>query len=136
MTARAYLLQLARNTLTTGPTPLLKAVYGSRTMVTPEVPKPYAVMHMGNDTEDNIAPTDFFPHTAYVTFYVHDVRDPPSYTNVDIAIRALRDSIRANPSSAADRVMEATPLETSQDLEDQVLRTVLRYLRIQLVMGG
>jgi hypothetical protein len=128
---RAYVLGLLRAELVKTGSPWI-AVHASRSLVTAVIDKPYVVVHFGNQTEQDISSTDYFPHQTFVTIYFHDVDEPVSYTRINEAISAVKAAFRAKPVSPVDNVMDAMPREVSQDLADPVLQTVFRYLRVQL----
>jgi hypothetical protein len=95
--------------------------------------KPFVVYRMGNDTSELLAEVDAFPHRQFFQVYAHD--EPADYYKLDQICDAVKGAFRARNGSGVDNIYTVVYLETSRDLDDPVLNTVLRYVRFQLVMG-
>jgi len=96
---------------------------------------PFLVYKLGNETweelsEESLASRQFFQ------VWVHDFSDQAvaDYMLIDEVIRALKQQL-VNASSAADGVITIRFLEVSQDLNDETLNTVMKYVRFQAVLG-
>jgi hypothetical protein len=100
-------------------------------MLTAQVEKPFLVYHLGNDTDEQLSEVSS-PHRQFFQIYVHDVIG--DYSQIDEIIKLVKDLLRAR-SNAGARVIVTRYLETSQDLRDEVLDTIFRYMRFQLVMS-
>ena len=95
--------------------------------------KPFLVYRMGNDTDLNFAERDAFPHQWFFQVHAHD--EPADYSQVDNLITLSIASFRAAIVPADSGILQVRYLETSRDLDDQVLGTIMRYARFQLIMN-
>jgi hypothetical protein len=92
--------------------------------------KPFVVHQMGNNTSERMS-DEYSPQRQFVTIYVHD--EGRSYIRIDRIIARLKVILDNAPGSAADGVMTAHYLETSQDLEDDQMGTIVKFIRFQLI---
>lgn len=108
-------------------------VYQGESLVSSQQVKPFLVYRMGNDTDMGLSEADVFPHQQFFLVYVHD--EPSDYVQIDQMVAAVIGAFRYNEASAANRVITTRYLETSRDLDDFVLKTIMRYVRFQLIMS-
>jgi hypothetical protein len=94
---------------------------------------PYIVYKLGNETTEDLA-EDQEISRQYFQVWVHDFHDGDvaDYDKIDAVVTQVRKAFRL-ASSTADGVWIARYLETSQDLNDDTLNTVFRYVRFQLI---
>lgn len=91
---------------------------------------PFIVYHLGNDTDENLAESGPAPHRQFFQVYVHD--DSGDYTRIDNIGYLVKNALR-NGTDRGD-ILTIRYLETSQDLSDETLNTIFRYLRFQFIM--
>lgn len=109
-----------------------RIVLGSA-LTTNQLPRPYLVYRLGNETDWELAEVDVFPRTVYFQIYVQD--DPADYDRIDAIIAAVKTAFRTVNGSPANKVIQSRWMETSRDLDDQTLNTIFRYMRYQLIMS-
>lgn len=111
-------------------------VFAKKTMQSSVEVHPYLVFKLGNDTNEALAET-VDVHRQFIQIFVHDYTDVTvgDYQKIDDIITELK-KILVNASSAPDGVISVQYLETSQDLNDETLSTVMKYVRFQLIIGG
>jgi len=109
-------------------------VFAKKTMTSSIEQHPFMVYKFGNNTNEELA-EDVDASRQFVQIYIHDYADKETgdYTKIDEIIRWLKQNLR-NQSSAEDGVLTTIYLETSQDLDDDTLNTVMKYVRFQLVL--
>lgn len=93
--------------------------------------KPYLVHHFGNATDEGMYDEDDKkPGRQYLQVFVHVAQGDygPIDDLVDLVKAALM-SLEGRPDELAGVVY----LETSQDLQDDLLQTYFRYVRFQLI---
>lgn len=95
--------------------------------------KPFLVYRLGNDTDMQFADEDAHPHQQFFQVHAHDER--PDYSRVDSMILYAKAAFRATPPDPSEGIIAIRYLETSRDLDDQVLGTITRYARFQFVMN-
>jgi len=94
--------------------------------------KPFIVYRMGNDTDMNFAEADKFPHQQFFLIYAHD--EPADYSKVDDILNACIQAFRL-ANSVPYGITATRYLETSRDLDDAILATIMRYSRFQFIMS-
>lgn len=111
-------------------------VFAKRTMTSSVESTPYIVYKLGQDTDEQLS-EESSAHRQYFQIWVHDYSDLESadYMVIDEVLEVLKVLLK-NASSPADRVLSVQVLETSQDLNDETLGTVFKYLRCIAIMGG
>lgn len=135
MTLRTYLYRRLTEVDTDLFALIAGRAYPKKNMRSSVEPHPYLVFKLGNDTAEGLSET-VDPHRQYFTIYIHD--DNPKdiggdYMRIDAICRVLKAMLK-NASSPVDDVMQILYLETSQDLDDQTLGTVMRYMRFQAIV--
>lgn len=109
-------------------------VFAKKTMTSGVEQHPYMVFKLGNNTNEELAET-VDASRQFIQIFVHDYadKDVADYTKIDEIIASLKASL-VNQSSAEDGILTVIYLETSQDLDDDTLNTVMKYVRFQLVL--
>lgn len=98
-------------------------------MRTADVPKPYLVYHFGNDTAEDLSETDDSSR-QFFQVYIHD--EVGDYGQIDDIVKLVVQSFRGKGCPPAG-IITTRVLETSQDLRDETLNTIFRYVRLQLI---
>ena len=95
---------------------------------------PYIVYKLGNNTDANLSETEQLS-TQFLQIFIHDYSDGDlaDYTQIDLVIKQVKAALRYG-QSAEDGVIATQYLETSQDLNDETLNTVMKYVRFQLII--
>jgi hypothetical protein len=115
--------------------PALSAVIADRVLqqgsvLSAQRVKPYLVLHFGNNTDEGMADEDNFrPNRQFVQIYIHV--EQGDYAPID-DIMDLVDTALTNRLGRPDNIVHIQYLETSQDLQDDLLQTYFRYMRYQL----
>ena len=112
----------------------LTALVGTRVMqqgslLSAQTVKPYLVYRMGNNTDEGMAdPDSKRPGRQFFQVYIHD--EVGDYTRIDDIVKHLKDAfLAAQPSGDVCGIQY---LETSGDLDDPTLESIMRYARFQL----
>ena len=133
MTARTWVYGIMMNHAP------LQAIVGNRifakkTMTSSREEHPYIVYKLGHNTSENLA-EDQLVTRQFLQIFVHDFADyeTGTYDRVDEVLSILKD-LFFQQSSSADGVIAIQYLETSQDLDDQTLSTMLKYARFVLII--
>lgn len=133
MTARTWVYGMMMNHAP------LQAIVGNRifakkTMTSSREEHPYIVYKLGHNTSENLA-EDQLVTRQFLQIFVHDFADyeTGTYDRVDEVLSILKD-LFFQQSSSADGVIAIQYLETSQDLDDQTLSTMLKYARFVLII--
>lgn len=92
--------------------------------------KPFLVYTIGNATDEEFS-EDKRPYRQFFQIYIHD--EPSDYVRIDDAARQVR-AVLKNASSRQYGVINVRHLETSRDLDDQTMGTIVRYIRFQAIM--
>lgn len=132
MTARTWLY--TKLTTYPGLTALVgDRVFAKKSMTSAIEEHPYIVYQLGNSTDIGLA-EDQDINTQFVQIFVHDYSDGEvaDYIRVDEVVAQIRLALRLQ-SSNVHQVFTTQYLETSQDLNDETLNTVFKYLRYQLI---
>lgn len=134
MTAREWLY----GELITG-SPQLTALVGDRvfakkSMSSSEEEHPYIVYKMGYNANEDLA-EDLDISRQFVQIFVHDYSDEHvgDYTRIDDVLLELKQLFRRR-ESAEHGVIDVKYLETSQDLNDLTLNTVMKYARFLMII--
>ncbi len=116
----------------TGSTPIEAIVddrvFGSNSLLTAAVPKPFLFYQMGHWDNEDIAET-LPAGRQFLQVFIHD--EPASYLQIDALANLVRVALE-NQNNSSD-VMMCRWLETSRDFDDERLQTVFRYVRFQLI---
>ncbi len=95
-----------------------------------ELTRPFIVYRIGNDTSENFSEDDQQPGRTYFQVYIHD--SPADYMRIDDLVTKVIRALRGGPYPEYN-VLRIEYLETSRDLGDETMRTILRYVRFQAV---
>lgn len=107
-------------------------VFQGRSMRTNDLPKPFLVHTLGNDTDENLAEVDVTPHRQFFTVWIYD--NIGDYSRIDSMITLVKKALSALSKSASAGIITIRYLETSQDMVDQTYNAIFRYVRFQLIM--
>ncbi|MGX9924107.1 hypothetical protein ACWIG4_30135 [Streptomyces sp. NPDC002248] len=107
-------------------------VLQSGALISGQSVKPYIVYTVGNSTDEGFSdPDSVQPHRQFFQVYIHD--ETGDYDRIDDIVRAVKnDFIHA---VVRDNICGVSFLETSRDLDDPTLQTIMRYVRFQLAMA-
>lgn len=108
-------------------------IFAKKTMQSSVEEHPYLVYKLGNSTSENLAETEDIER-QFFQVWVHDYQsqDIADYAQIDDVIKQLKAAFKL-AGSKADGVWTTIYLETSQDLNDETLGTIFRYVRFQLI---
>lgn len=111
-------------------------IFANQSLMTAQTPRPCIVIKIGTDSDEQLFDDwdiQARPHRQFLEVWVHDARS--SYVLIDQVCLAVKAALRTEQVSADAAIMSVRYLETSQDMNDTTLDTVLRYMRFQLVMS-
>jgi hypothetical protein len=95
--------------------------------------KPYLVHHFGNNTDEGMYDEDDRrPNRQFLQVYVHSAQG--DFGPVDDLIPLVKDAL-TSLEGRPDNLIHVQYLETSQDLQDDLLQTYFRYIRFQLILA-
>lgn len=126
---RTWLFQTLSNDLD------LQEIFGDRmfqgeSMPSSVVTKPFLTYTIGNATDVLLSEDDDTPERQFFQIYVHD--EGGDYTRIDDAVALLKRKLRHRQSAEAG-IIDIIYLETSRDLDDMTMNTILRYIRFQAI---
>ena len=95
---------------------------------------PFLVFKLGYNANENLSET-LDVSRQYLQIFVHDYADEETgdYLRIDHIITELKKLLH-NASSPENGILNISYLETSQDLSDDTLSTVMKYVRFQAVL--
>ena len=110
-------------------------VFPKKSMKSAVEEHPYIVYKLGNKTDEGLA-EESSAHRQYIQIWVHDYSDTDvaDYNQIDSVLSWLK-GLLDNAGSPADHVLMVQYLETSQDLNDETLSTVFKYMRFVAILG-
>ena len=136
MTARTFIYRTLANN--PGVTNLVGGasnprIFAKKSMTSSVEECPYIVYKLGNETSLDFAETHEMSN-QFFQVWVHDFHDGDvaDYEKIDEVISAVKSAFFL-ASSGSDMVYSVKFLETSQDLNDDTLNTVFKYVRFILV---
>jgi hypothetical protein len=108
-------------------------VFAKKSMTSSVEDCPYIVYKLGYSAAEDLSET-IDADRQFMQIWVHDYHDGQTadYMRIDGVIRDVRAAFKL-ASSPEDGVIAVRYLETSQDLNDETLNTVMRYVRFQLI---
>lgn len=116
----------------------LTAVVGGRVqqqgaVLTAQTVKPYLVHHFGNNTDEGMYDEDSFqPNRQFLQVFIHVPQgDYGPIDDICPLVKVALSSLASRPAS----LIHVQYLETSQDLQDDLLQTYFRYMRFQLIQS-
>ena len=118
-------------------TPALEDKVGDRvfqqaSVLTAQHYKPFLIYTIGNNTDEGMAdPDTYTPSRQFFQVYIHDAVG--DYAQIDDLIKLVKTAFLT--AALPDDVSGVQYLETSRDLDDPTLQTIMRYVRFQLAMA-
>ena len=108
-------------------------VFAKKSMTSSIELHPYVVYKLGSNTDEGLSENEQLSR-QFLQIFVHDYSDGEvaDYIRIDLVIDQIKQSFY-RASSKSDGVISTQYLETSQDLNDETLNTVMKYIRIQLI---
>jgi hypothetical protein len=107
-------------------------IFAKKTMTSSKEHHPFVVYKLGNDTSEEFSEERDVTR-QFFQVWVHDFNDGKTadYAKIDEVILAIKNVFKN--AGGIPGVWTTRYLETSQDLDDDTLNTVFRYLRFQLI---
>ena len=111
-------------------------VFAKKTMTSSNEEHPFVVYKLGYSANEDISeemPRGETINRQFAQVWVHDYSDTETgdYMRIDNVVKAIIQALHGQ-SSAADGVIFCRYVETSQDLNDETLNTVFKYIRFQI----
>lgn len=111
-------------------------VFAKKSMTSNREDHPFIVYKLGFSANENLAeelPDGKIVQRQFIQVWVHDYSDTEvaDYGLIDAVIKQVRLALH-NQSSSEDGVIICQYLETSQDLNDETLKTVMKYARFEI----
>ena len=108
-------------------------VFAKKSMTSAIEEHPYIVYKLGYSANEDLS-EESTEGRQFVQIFVHDWSDGDSgdYMRIDDIISEMKKALRLG-DSAYHGVIACRYLETSQDLNDETLNTVFKYVRFQLI---
>lgn len=107
-------------------------VWQQGAILSAQAQKPYLVHHFGNNTDEGMYDEDSFkPSRQFLQVYIHTTRG--DYGPIDDLIPLVKVALLTG--TRPDNLIDVRYLETSQDLQDDLLQTYFRYMRFQLILA-
>jgi hypothetical protein len=107
-------------------------IFPQGSLLTGQIQKPFLVYTVGNNTDEGMAdPDSFQPSRQFFQVYIYD--EVGDYTRIDSIIKVLKNAFLTSPTSGD--VCGIQYLETSRDMDDSTLESIMRYMRFQLAMA-
>lgn len=107
-------------------------VYQQGSIITAQTPRPYLVHHFGNQTDEGMSEEGQKPLRQFFQVYIHV--DQGDYGPIDDIMNLVAAEL-ADKTGAPANLIQVVYLETSQDLQDDILQTYFRYMRFQLIQS-
>lgn len=111
-------------------------VFAKKSMTSNREDHPFIVYKLGFSANEMLAeelPEGKVVARQFAQVWVHDYSDTKTgdYNLIDQVLRQVRAALHQG-SSAADGVILSQYIETSQDLNDETLNTVMKYARFEI----
>lgn len=108
-------------------------VYQQGAVLTAQAVKPYLVHHFGNNTDEGMYDEDNFkPNRQFMQVFVHTSQG--DYGPVDDLVALVKVALQTTVGRPPG-IIQIRYLETSQDLQDDLLQTYFRYMRFQIILS-
>lgn len=104
--------------------------YQGESMMSANIAKPFLVYTIGNATDALLSEEMNTPERQFFQIYIHD--EGADYTKIDEGVRRVKNLLRHQQSAEAG-IIDIVYLETSRDLDDVTMNTILRYIRFQAI---
>lgn len=110
-------------------------VFAKKSMSSSVEQHPFLVYKLGNTSDEGLSESND-PSRQYFQIYIHDYRDDQvaNYDLIDEILVILKAMLKDAVVPEYD-IIRILYLETSQDLDDDTLNTVFRYVRFQAILG-
>lgn len=95
-----------------------------------ELRHPFLVYRIGNETNELFSEDDLKPHRVFFQVYIHDRGG--DYMRIDDLVKLVINALVGGPYPEY-KILRVNYLETSRDLDDAEMGTILRYVRFQAV---
>lgn len=122
-----------------GADPETARIFAKKSMTSAIEMHPYLVYKFGYNAAEELSDAEGFidPERQFLQVWVHDYasQEIADYTKIDEVVKQLKLALHGQvvPDEGIFRVKY---LETSQDLDDDTLNTVFRYVRFQMINEG
>lgn len=90
------------------------------------VEKPFLVYTIGNATDEQLSEEPEGPERQFFQIYIHD--EGADYELIDQIVARVKTLLR-NAGDKDSGILTTIYLETSRDLDDETMGTILRYIR-------
>lgn len=111
-------------------------IAANQSMMTAQTERPFIVLKFSTDSDEQIFDDPDIPqrpHRQLLEVWCHDAR--PSYVTIDSLVDLVKEALRVDQTSAESYIIAVKYLETSADMVDESMDTVLRYVRFQLILS-
>lgn len=117
-----------------GLTPVVNGrVWQQGAILTAQETKPYLVHHFGNNTDEGLYDEDSLkPNRQFLQVFMHSTQG--DYGPLDDLMPLVKAAMY-DRTSRPPELIHVQYLETSQDLQDDLLQTYFRYMRFQLILS-
>lgn len=108
-------------------------VFAKKSMTSAVEDHPYIVYKLGNGS-NLLLSEEVDVEDQYLQVWVHDYTDNETgdYMKIDEVVKAVKATLRLQ-SSPSDGVRSIEFREVSQDLNDDTLNTLMRYIRFRII---
>lgn len=109
-------------------------VFAKKSMTSSKEAHPFIVYKLGYNASEELA-EDADVNRQFIQIFVHDYSDGENgdYVLIDEVIRDVKAAFSL-ANSPGDGVIAVRYLETSQDMNDETLNTVMKYVRFQIIV--
>lgn len=101
-------------------------MYQGESLDSSQVTPPFLVYTIGNATDERLSEEPDSPVRQFFQIYIHDRGG--DYTQIDNIVGLVKARLK-NQSDKDAGIITVVYLETSRDLDDQTMGTILRYIR-------
>ncbi len=111
-------------------------IFAGQAMMTAQVPRPLIVLKFVSTSDEQLfddPDIPLRPNRQFLEVWVHDNR--PSYVQIDKICSLVKQALRTQQVSPDAYIMGVKYLDTSADLMDTSMDTVLRYVRFHLILS-
>lgn len=105
-------------------------VHQGESLVKAQLDAPFLVYRIGNETNELFSEDDQQPHRVFFQVYIHDKGG--DYMRIDDLVKLVINALRGGPYPEY-KILRVNYLETSRDLDDAEMGTLVRYVRFQAV---
>lgn len=105
-------------------------IYQGESLVKAEMAHPFLVYRIGNETSELMSEEEETPHRVFFQVYIHDRGG--DYMRIDDLVKLIIAALQGGPFPDY-KIYRVNYLETSRDLDDDTMNTLVRYVRFQAV---